>query len=336
VIPRRIIFAALASVLGLSAGLLSGEGFLRVLRGSPVPVLDIVIEPGGKTQVLDPVLGFRPIPGRYTITFDHQDKWQLTNLPDTTRITRPLETADRHRGPGIWVFGCSFVQGWGLNDADTFSWKLQQRFPDYDVTNFGVGGYGTLQSLLQLQQALRERPTPRVIILAYAHFHDERNTWTNSWRDANVSYWRFGTTAQPYARFDDFGQLRYYRSQEFVPLLSLRSRSAVFNLAVAAYGHIRDSDLRSHEITELLIQRFADESRRGGAHFVLAGITPSSVTQSTLRHFGASGIHTVDISVDERNPVNLIPYDGHPSAIANDHFAEAIAAALQDRGIAAR
>ncbi|NOT25977.1 MAG: SGNH/GDSL hydrolase family protein [Acidobacteria bacterium] len=334
-ISRRTAFAALAIVIGLTAGLLVTEGVLRMLKDSPIeiPALDIVVEPGGKTQLPDPVLGFRPIPGRYTVTFDHRDPWELTNLSDTTRITSPLGSAEDRRGRGIWVFGCSFVQGWGLNDADTFAWKLQERFPDYPVTNFGVGGYGTLQSLLQLQQALRERPSPAVIILAYAWFHDDRNTFTNGWRDANISYRRFGTTAQPYARFDDNGQLRYYHSEESVPLLWLRSRSAMFNLALESYGRAQDAGLRSHEVTELLLDRFAEESRQSGAHFVLAGIAPSPLTEATLRRFEAGGTHTVDISVDDRDPANVIPYDGHPSAIANDHFAETLATALQTRAI---
>ena len=129
-------------MVGLAGALVSAEVLLRVVRGAPgPPELDIVIEPGGKYQAPDPVLGFRPLPGSYIGLFDHRDVWHFTNLPDTTRITRPVEAyTDTSRGPGIWVFGCSFVQGCGLSDTDTFPWKIQERFPAYDVVNFGVGG----------------------------------------------------------------------------------------------------------------------------------------------------------------------------------------------------
>jgi hypothetical protein len=296
--------------------------------------MDIVIEPGGKYQVPDPVLGFRPLPGSYVGVFDHRYVWHFTNLADTTRITRPLETyVGPPRGPGIWVFGCSFVQGWGLDDADTFPWKLQERFSGHDVVNFGVGGYGTLQSLLQFQRALHERPAPAVVVLAYAHFHDERNTRTTAWRDANFNYERFGTTAQPYARFDASGRLRVEHSDASVPLMSLRSRSAVFDLVAAGYGGLLDLRLRSHEVSERLIDQFVEESRRHGVSFVLTGISSWGITRATLGRFAARGMTTADISVNLDDPANRIPYDGHPSARANTAYAERVAAVLRRAGV---
>ena len=316
-------FAVAAILIGLAVAVLAGEALARAVWGAPEPpTLDIIVEPGGKTQVPDPLLGFRPIPGSYTVLFDHRYRWRITNLPDTTRITRPLEAYSvQPRSSGIWVFGCSFVQGWGLDDAETLPWKLQERFPDHDVVNFGVGGYGTLQSLRQFRQALRERPPPRAVILAYADFHDERNTRTARWRDANVSYARFGSTAQPYARLDGSNRLRIEYSDGAVPSLWLRSRSTLFKQAATGFGRIADLRLRSHRVSELLIEQFAQESRNHGAQFVLAGIWPSDLTRATIRQFSAWGIPSVDISADPGDTANWIPYDGHPSAVANDHHA---------------
>jgi hypothetical protein len=286
--------------------------------------MDIVVEPGGRYQVPDPVLGFRPIPGRFTVTFDGRDRWQFTNLPETTRITGPGTTygASGSVHPAVWIFGCSFVQGWGLDDAETLPWKVQELLPGWDVVNFGVGGYGALQSLLQFRRALRERPAPRIVILAYAHFHDERNTRTRAWRCANFSYARFGATAQPYARLDGAGGLRFAHSDESVPLILLRHRSAAFDLVADSYGRVLAVGLRSHEVSERLIQDFAGESRRSGAGFVLAGISRSAITRATLRRFASRGIMTVDISVDLNRPENRIRYDAHPSAIATAAYAE--------------
>jgi len=36
----------------------------------------------------------------------------------------------------------------------TFPWLLQERFPQYEVVNFGLNGYSTVQSLIQLREAL--------------------------------------------------------------------------------------------------------------------------------------------------------------------------------------
>jgi hypothetical protein len=328
------MFATAAVVMSLAGALIAAEASIRVVRGAPHPTLDIVIEPGGKTQAPDPVLGFRPLPGTYTVVFDHRDRWQITNLRDSTRITRPLHTYDGSpRGGGIWVFGCSFVQGWGIDDADTFSWKLQEQFPGHDVVNFGVGGYGTLQSWLQLRQALGERPAPVAVILAYAEFHDERNTRGNNWRDANFDYAPLGTTAQPFARFDASGRLRIEWSNDVVPLMPLRSRSALIDLAVDEYNLLHDRSLRSHEVSELLIEKFAQESRRHGARFILAAIDSSPVARATLGRFADQGIPAIDISVNLRDPAYGIPYDGHPNAAANERYADGLAALLRNAGI---
>jgi hypothetical protein len=292
--------------------------------------LDIVIEPGGKYQKPDPELGFTPLPGRYHALFDHRYPWTLTNLPDTTRITKPLERYGLDPAkPGIWIFGCSFTQGWGLDDSGTLPWKVQERLPDHEVVNFGVGGYGTLQSLLQYRRALAAKAKPAMAILVYADFHDQRNVRTDGWRDANFSYERFGTTAQPYARLGSSGALRYDWGSSDVPLMGLRARSAAINVAAIGFGRVRERFLNAHRVSELLIEQFAVESRQRGVRFVLAGIWPSEDTRDTLQYFSARGIETVDISTDQKDRRNLIPYDGHPSAFANEQSAAKLAAALE-------
>lgn len=328
---RKQVFIVCAIAVGVLAACLSAEVALRVLFPWPDPqALDIIIEPGGKYQSPDSELGFLPLPGRYRALFDHQYPWTLTNLPDTTRITKPLEHyAGASPKPGIWVFGCSFTQGWGLDDDGTLPWKLQERSPDHDVFNFGVGGYGTLQSLLQYRRALRDKPRPQIAILVYADFHDERNVGASSWREANFSYERFGTTAQPYARLDGAGGVRYGWDTGEFPWMRLRARSMAIDEAMVRYGQIRDRFLRAHRVSEVLIEQFIEESRRYGVRFVLAGVEPSEATRDTLRQFAAHGVLTVDVSTDREDERNVIAFDGHPSAFANEQSAVKLAAALR-------
>ena len=80
--------------------------------------------------------------------------WTATFWTDGSRPTRP-DPATTARDV-ILVLGCSYTQGYGVGDADTFAWKLQQRFPRYDVRNFGTGGYGTYQSLLRFRRMVRQ------------------------------------------------------------------------------------------------------------------------------------------------------------------------------------
>ncbi len=334
--PRRPVLFRVVAVTGtLTVALLVSEAALRSSGYRPLEAaaLDIQIEPGGRYQGWDKELGFRPIPGHYAITFDHRWTWELTNLPDTTRITRLSESYDHPQPkPGVWVFGCSFVQGWGLNDSETFPWKLQERLPNHDVVNFGVGGYGTLQSLLELRRAFAERPIPRIVILAYSDFHDARNTRLNLWREATYSYDRFGSSAQPYARLDGPDRLRLFYDDGSYRFLELRQRSALFNLAASRMGSREDATIDSQRVTELLLIQLAEECRQRGVNFLLAGIWPSEQTRAMLARMAQRGVATVDISVDPRDPANGIPYDGHPSAIATREYAEKVLAELNHLG----
>jgi hypothetical protein len=331
---RTAILAVMAVTVATSAALGVVELALRVSgRLGPVPRAVITVHPDGRYQEPDPQLGFRPLPGRLDFVFGNGDRWTLTNLDDRTRVTRPIAAGGPRSSGGVWLFGCSFVQGWGLNDDETAAWKLQQALPSYDVVNFGVGGYGTLQSLLQFRRALGERPLPAAVLLGYADFHDERNTRTQAWREANVPYEGFGTTAQPFARLAGDGTLTFGFDDGAVPFLWWRQRSRVVNGVARAWGRLTDPGLRSAEVSQRLLADFAAESHRRGVPFVMLGVARRSATRTMLAHFAAAGVTTADISVDPAVPGNTIRFDGHPSARANSHFASAMVEALRGVGV---
>src|ERR1044072_2035658 len=61
--------------------------------------------------------------------------------------------------PRILVVGCSFTQGYGVGDGDTYPHLINQSLPANEVLNFGTGGYGAYQSRLRIAhyfQASRE------------------------------------------------------------------------------------------------------------------------------------------------------------------------------------
>jgi hypothetical protein len=290
----------------------------------------IAIEPGGLLTAPDPVLGFTYIPGRFRVTFDNGDSWMTTHRPDTLRITRPDgDGRASRRRPGLWIFGCSFVHGWGLNDDETLPWKLQERLPQYDVANFGVGGYGTLQSLLQLRRAFEHEAAPAVAVLAYAGFHDERNTLARRWQKAGYEYAHLGTTKSPYARIVG-GALQPsfdwpdYRGFGWIKV------SALAELADEAYGPLEVRLLRSHRVSELLVEQLAREAVGHGVHFVIAGISRDAGTGAMLRYAATRGIPSIDVSVDLGRWGNRIRWDGHPNGVANDKSAERLAMFLRD------
>jgi hypothetical protein len=291
----------------------------------------IRVEPGGRLFQPHSMLGYTHIPGRFDVTIgipgaapDSHDQRRLhsevTHLPSTLRITRPLASyTARETRPGIWVFGCSWTHGWSVSDNETYPWLLQERFPDYDVVNFGVNGYGEIHSLLQFREALSSQKPPKVAVLAYAEFHDERNTFARIRRKLIAPWNKLGPLVQPYARLDDAGKLRFEVADVEYREFPLMQQLALAHFLEIKYDNYEYARLRSREVTQALMLEMAALARQHDVRFVVATIQGKPM----LDFFAAHHISHVDISVDEGRRENTnLPFDAHPSALAHSRFAE--------------
>jgi len=92
-------------------------------------------------------------------------------------------------------------------DEETYPWVLQQQFPEYEVVNFGVSD--TAPSTLSCSPPrASKRGAPRWRLLAYADFHDERNTFLRNRQKGDRPWNKLGPLVQPYARLDGAGHVR--------------------------------------------------------------------------------------------------------------------------------
>ena len=285
----------------------------------------IHVDPGGRFFRPDPALGYTHIPGHFIVTLGKDYSFSATNLPNTLRITHPLETyGESTRKKEIWIFGCSYTYGWSLNDDETYPWLLQTRLPQYEIVNFGVSGYGTIHSLIQFREALKTR-TPKAAILAYAGFHDVRNTFLRE-RQKDVAPWnKLGPLVQPYARLDRDGRLQYALAKVEFSEFPLMRTLALAHFVEMKYDQYEDRFFRSHAVSEKLVLEMARLACDHGIRFIVANIRDG---QPMLDYARANAIPVVDISVDLNQPENRSP-DGHPSAIADKRYADSLEAFLR-------
>jgi hypothetical protein len=334
---KKNLFRLVGLLLPLVLFFLAAEIVLRV-RGfapfSPRPE-NFIVEPGGRFYARHPRLGYTLIPGRFRVTLPDGYSFEATHGEDTHRLTRP-PGGDRFDGrKGVWIFGCSFTHGWGLNDAETYPWLLQEKLPGHEVVNFGVEGYGTIQGLIQYREAL-QNGTPEVAIIAYASFHDERNTFSRQTRKLAVVYNKLGPTIQPYARLNQKGALDYYFTATdevaYTEFPLMRYSSLVTYLEVR-YNQVDALLNRSHETSKALIREFADLSRQHRVKLVVAGIVSDRQTSDMLEYCRGLGISALDISVDLTKKENTNwPHDLHPSRRATEEYANRLAAFLSHTG----
>lgn len=323
-LSRRTLASIYAVYLLFLAALLvaSLEVVLRFKGVKPWRKENLIlqVEPGGKFFAKSSTLGYTHIPGKFKVTQPSGNSFTVTHLPNTLRATHPVEI---DQTPGakeeIWIFGCSFTHGWSLNDEETYPWLLQERFPGQEVVNFGVSGYGEVQSLLQFREAL-QRKTPKIAILAYSSIHDDRNTFSRNYRKATIPWDNLGPRIQPYARLDSKGGLQLLTVDARYPEFPLMRRLALAHFLEMKYDEVESQWNSGSIVSEKLVLEMAKTAKEHQVTFILANIHDGQVVQDFARK---NGIPSIDISVDLRVPENTnLPYDAHPSAIANRHYAQ--------------
>lgn len=323
--PSFVVNIALL-LFSLSAALLGAELGLRFLGYRPWQVKDIRIrvEPGGEFFAPDPQLGYTHIPGTFKVTLPDGYTFRVTHRDNGLRVTQPLAAYDPAvQRDEIWIFGCSFTHGWTLNDEETYPWLLQQRLPEYEIVNYGVSGYGTLQALIQFQQALSQRRPPKLVIVTYASFHDQRNTLLRLRSKQIVPWNKLGPLVQPYAWLDTQGDLQYAMADVTFQEFPLMRSSALSNFIETTYdSKVENRFYQSHEVSRAIIKEFARLAQAREVPLLVAGLLSDSLTTDMLAFAAGEGLMTADISVDLSQPANRnLPHDPHPSPAANEQYA---------------
>src|SRR5262245_25799025 len=170
---RRLVFGGVAVLLALGLALASAELLLRLTDHQPWRYLGV--KPGEPTMHdADPELGWIPRPGQYEVpAYAPAGKdFSFTILADGTRVTGSPAARD---APAVAFVGCSLTQGWSIGDDETFAWRLHQPFPPLHVLNYGVGAYGTYQSLLVMERILARPNPPRLVLYGFMEEHESRN-----------------------------------------------------------------------------------------------------------------------------------------------------------------
>ena len=157
---RRLLFAVLALLLSLLATAVVGEGALRLAGYSPSNV-----NPLKSFHEFDPVLGWR---GRklYTARFKRPD-FDVVIALDAAGFRKQVNLdAQRNKTPHrIFAFGDSFVWGWGVDQGEVFTDKMNLLLKDYSVYNYGIDGIGTVVEYLLFSTEVRKQLCADDIVL---------------------------------------------------------------------------------------------------------------------------------------------------------------------------
>ncbi len=321
---KRLLFSIVTGLMVIVVIAWGCEALTRLKGFKPLARYPLFssIKPPGRYFVKHPTRGFAYEPGEFTLTLNTGYSFKVSHQEDGLRRTHEVTEKASPDKKEIWIFGCSFTHGFSLNDEETYPWVLQHDLPDYEVVNFGVDGYSTVQSLIQFKETLKNRNKPAIVIVAYASFHDYRNRLTRSWKKEVLQNSHLGLMNYPYAVLGADDKLVLLNEPLEYPYLGLMRYSALANYLDNQYNSAVETSYRSHDVSRAVLKEFANFCKANGIQFVVAGIWGEPLTAEMLSTLNAAGVMAVDISVDllRKENVNL-PYNGHPSPFANQQFA---------------
>jgi hypothetical protein len=276
----------------------------------------------------DPILGWRARKGSYLVPpYDPSGaETHYSLLEGGLRKTSGGQTDTRDARPKFITVGCSFTQGWAISEEETYAWRLQEKFPGYEVLNYGTGAYGTYQSLLMLEQALPSLRNPKVVLYGFYDRHEERNV-AQSARIRRLSmYSRRGHVAVPYVSLSPEGQIIRHPPEAHTAS-PLREYSGLVALAESAYAELRakEGSAVKREATQRLLLQMRDLTQRYGAEFVVVFLVADGETRDQYRRFLAEHHVTAIDCSQQLSEETTVKGEGHPDGRMNSLWAACIA-----------
>ena len=276
----------------------------------------------------DELRGWRMKPGNFVLT----DGIRTIGANYGADGRRVSEEQSDGTGPAVVLLGDSYVQGFGLNDQDTFAWLLQSKLPGWRVKNFGTGGYGTSQVYLTLKGLIAQGVADGTwAVYLFNGFHQERSVggvdWLRVMKEPPPGF-NF-----PYYTIDGLGELRLVRSSgqmvwglsRYVRLIALAED--LFRRAQAGQRFSKRA-----EVTRKLLQVANQAASSAGWKLVVVLFDLSDVERALYGKFlDSHKFNWLDCSFPGYLDAAYRQDDGHPNGEAHKKIAECIGNWLTSR-----
>lgn len=335
-----------AVIVGFLFATLIAEVVLRVTH--PIPE---VANPLYSFHESDPVLGWRGKPN-VRMRFRRPDfDAEIAHGPDGYRLPDPPPPAAPRRR--VLLLGDSFTWGWGVDQGELFSDRLQRKRPDTLIANRGANGFGTAQEYLLLQ---RELAATKYDAVALMFFLNDVADNVNPKRGRRPLFRLEGDTLVPENQppvpltnplqrfFKDHS--RAFQLVDFQLSLLARSFEDGDRRPDEAFDDATDAHfegLPGADVTIRLIGEMAALSRARGARFVLVYLPQrSELSRLPSRHPYVRAVHALVIEAARRYDIPLVdlappfhvaaregaellfPHDEHWTPLGHDLAAEVL------------
>ena len=316
-------------VFGLVVALCGAEIICR-LAGKSAGTVPEAFSPS-KVVFRDPFVenlftGWQLKPGTYQLPLGGRNRASKISVnADASRATRSEDSPSFSVKPKIVFIGDSFTFGEGLDDEESLPWRLQELLPNLNVINHAVGGYGTCQAKLRLEQLKESLSAGDIVIYGFSAFHEERNT-----ADPRLDYWAAMSSPNhksgyPRCRLNGKEVIRE-DSKEWSTIMPLTGRSALSKIVTDTWLALLSVQTAKNqlELARALIAKMKDIStERGASLLVLLQDLPPKAKKNYRDFLEESQIAYLDgTKVVERQDWKLP--DGHPGPKITEQWAKSL------------
>lgn len=325
-ISRKYDFALISISLSLFICFIVAEGALRVAGFKPATVAVRSFSESWAT--IDPVYGWINRAGSF-VTDEPGNKAMSFNADGSRKD--PFAGRVRKDNSLAIIIGCSYTQGYGVEDQETYASLLNQNRDDFNFINFGTGGYGAYQSWLRLEYEVHVlAKTPKLIIYGFIEDHLQRDVAAVEWAGA-LRMGDGGTIVPPHVRLDKGENGLRTMSGAMRSSWFFEKQSALVHLVHKIVNNVTLGSVTRQERLKVmgkLITKMKVASDNVGARFIVIGLDyVSKDVSDQLKKFGPDFVDC-RIPPNGLNPEYRLGGIAHPNEKANAYWSRCISKAI--------
>lgn len=297
-----------------------------------------IVSKPSNSMLADTSLGLRLSPGSFSITINDSLHYTTDHSEQGIRIDPSKSFPDSL--DKIYLFGCSFTYGMGVNNHEVMSSRLQNELKSYRIFNFGAPGYGNVQGFLQLKKLIENGQKPKFAVFNFADFHLDRNVLTPEYRQSLMLGYQqsaenlkleMRTAKFPYAQLhDDKVVIKHAKWNELYENWMGRETFAIINFLQTRSNFGNRNSLELEKTSIKLFEEIKKLCDQNEIQLLVNGITKSDITTEFLAQLKSLNIETLDHGLDLLDTqYNNQPYDSHPNGRAHQILATRLSKKLK-------
>ena len=268
----------------------------------------------------DEELGWSQKPGSYSFE-PWSDEGKITSFTVNNDGSRNIKNQSSSELK-ILFFGGSLTQGWAVDDDDNFVKYFQDLNPDFNVFNFGVGGYGGYQSLIHQERITKKLNNINHIIYGFIDHHEVRNVAAGSWLYMLNEYSTRGHINLPFGSIEN-GKLKKNSPVNYIKL-PLSQYSALIAKIEKRIMKLRSKKREDSqfEISKLIIKAMFDNANKNNSNFTI--LILDSREENLVKYENYFETKNINFIHCPFPPNKFVKGEGHPNAAGHQDVASCI------------